>query len=318
MKKWGLLGLLAVCAIGAKTQNNYLFSHYMFNPAYFNPGWIGSERQAYAAFQHRSQWLGYETSFDGPGGSPSTQLLTAMAPFQNFLISSVGITISNDNLGPVANLQVQLPVAYSMEFRNGTLSLGLAPGIFSQTLKFDEFRFNDPTDPLNHGSREVQTKPDLSAGVFYQARNSLFVGVGAANILRPGFDFGIDSLENFQKTSFALHGGYTLHVNDNLDLSPTVLVRSDLAGYTFDVGAIATFNKKMWAGFSYRMEEAVIFYLGYSLLPDNKLKVGYAFDYVINGQRGKAATSHEIFIRYDLPDLVFGGKKAVKTPRFSF
>lgn len=318
MKRWWLSGLLAVFSFWVNAQNNFLFSHYMFNPTYFNPGWIGSETESFVAFQHRSQWIGYNTSFDGAGGSPSTQLLTAVVPFQNFFISSVGLTISNDNLGPVSNFQVQLPLSYSKDFRRGTLSIGVAPTVFSQTLKFDELRFNDTTDPLNTGRRETQTKPDLSAGIFYSARNSLFFGVSALNILEPSYDFGKEVIENRREMSFAGHGGYTFVITNNLNLSPSVLVRTDLRGFTFDFGAIATYNNKMWGGISYRREESAIVYLGYNLLEDEKLKVGYAFDYVLQGREAKSATSHEIFVRYDLPDLVFGGKKAVKTPRFSF
>lgn len=317
MKAWWLmLVVLMACTLRVNGQNNYLFSHYMFNPSYFNPGWIGSERQAFVAFQHRSQWVGYNTSFDGSGGAPSTQLLTAVVPFEDFFISSAGITVSNDNLGPVTNFQIQIPISYSRQFRNGTLSVGLAPSLFTQIMKFDEFRFNDPTDRLNTGRRETYTQPDLAAGVFYFTRSSLFMGISAVNLLQPGLNFGQDDLDNNQEMSFALHGGYTFEINDNLNLSPSLLVRSDLRGYTFDIGAIATISK-MWAGLTYRKEESAIVYLGYNLLQD-KLKVGYAFDYVLNGREAKAGTSHEIFIRYDLPDLVLGGKKVVKTPRFSF
>jgi hypothetical protein len=51
---------------------------------------------------------------------------------------------------------------------------------------------------------------------------------------------------------------------------------------------------------------------------ENQLKFGYAFDYVVKDREAKEVTSHEIYIRYNLPDLIFGGRKAVKTPRFNF
>lgn len=318
MKRWGLLICMIVGYYHSSAQNNFFFGHYMFNPSYFNPGWIGGEEEAFVSFQHRSQWLGYSSSFDGSGGAPTTQMITAIAPFQNFFLSSVGVNISNDDLGPVNNFQIQFPIAYTRNIRFGQISIGVAPTITSRTQKFDELRFNDPSDPLNNGARETQTRPDLIAGVFYRSNGGFFIGVSALNVLQPSFNFGLDSLENIQEISYAMHSGKQFAIGPDLILRPSVLIRSDLNGFTFDLGAIATLKDKIWAGLSYRRQESAILYLGYSLLPENKLKVGYSFDYVLQNQQGKAATSHEIFVRYDLPNLVFGGRKKVKTPRFSF
>ena len=55
---------------------------------------------------------------------------------------------------------------------------------------------------------------------------------------------------------------------------------------------------------------------GYSLMDKNRLKLGFALDLVIQENQAKKATSQEVFVRYDLLDLVFGGKKKIKTPRF--
>ncbi|MEQ8469989.1 MAG: type IX secretion system membrane protein PorP/SprF [Marinoscillum sp.] len=318
MKRYCFLVIAFLGIFSLKAQNGPYFGHYMFNPSYLNPGWGGGERDAFVAFQHRTQWLGYSTSFDGPGGAPSTQMLTAIVPIRGFFISSIGINVINDNLGPVSNLHAMVPLTYSLDLNNSVLSFGVAAGLFSQTLKFDELRFNDSRDPLNVGSRQTQTAPNLNAGVFFRNNQGLFLGAGVQNILEPGFTFGMDSLDNIQTMNFALHGGVSLKVSDNLTLSPTVLVRSDLSAVTFDVGGIVTWSNKMWSGLSYRRGESMILYLGYSLMENNRLKVGYSFDYVFQDQTAKAATSHEIFVRYDLPDLVFGGRKKVKTPRFSF
>ena len=48
----------------------------------------------------------------------------------------------------------------------------------------------------------------------------------------------------------------------------------------------------------------------------NRLKLGFALDLVIQENQAKKATSQEIYLRYDLLDFVFGGKKKIKTPRF--
>lgn len=318
MNKWWLSGIFFLCGLTfSEAQSNVFFGHYMFNPSYLNPGWAGGEQKAFVAFQHRSQWLGYSSSFDGSGGAPNTQMLTGIVPVRDFFISSVGLILSNDNLGPQTNIQLQVPITYSMQFRRGQLSIGIAPGLFSQTLNFNELRPNEP-DPLIQGGKQIQTEFNLASGVFYTSGQGWFVGLGAINLLRPGFDFGQAGLSNRQEISGTVHGGYNMKISDKVKLAPTVLIRSNLASTSFDIGAILTLNERVWGGLSYRRGESAILYLGYGLLEENKLKLGYSFDFIFQGQQAKAPTTHEIFLRYELPELVFGGRKSVKTPRFTF
>lgn len=319
MKKWWLLLFGTVCIYSVSAQNNFFFGHYMFNPSYFNPGWIGGEDVGFVTIQHRSQWLGYSTSFYGSGGAPATQMISAVVPIEGFSISSVGMNISNDQLGALRNIQLQFPMSYSKELRVGMISIGVAPALFSQTLDFSELDPNDPDDPLvpQIGS-QTANRPNLSAGFFFRADRGMYIGASILNILEPGFSYDVENLGNKQKRTLAIHGGRLINIGDELTLSPTFLVRSNLNGFTFDVGAIAILRHKMWGGLSYRKQESAILYLGYSLLANNKLKVGYSFDYIISNRRGKSPTSHEVFIKYDLPNLVFGGRKSVKTPRFSY
>mgnify|MGYP001169264009 CR=1 FL=1 len=321
LKKWLILSLLLSMCFLSKAQNGFFFSHYMLNPSYFNPAWVGTGESAFVAFQYRNQWLGYSSSFDGDGGAPSTQLLTLNIPV-NSVISGLGFNLSNDNLGPLNNIQGQFTVASKWNLSFGTLSVGVMPGFFSQTEKFDELRFNDPEDPLNVGARQTQLKADLNAGIFFQSKGNIYFGLSALNILEPSFNFGINidtvSFGNNFKRNYTGLVGTVININQDLVIRPSVLVRSDLVGFTYDLSALAVFKEKMWGGISYRRSESAILLLGYSLLEDNVLKLGYSFDYVVDEQDAKQPTSHEIFIRYDIPDLIFGGKKTVKTPRFSF
>ena len=56
-------------------QNDFFFNHYTFNPSYFNPAWTGVRRDdAFVAAHHRTQWAGYDATFD-PEGAPTTQLI---------------------------------------------------------------------------------------------------------------------------------------------------------------------------------------------------------------------------------------------------
>ncbi len=317
MKKGYILSILMLVAGFLYGQNDPLFSHYMFNSVAYNPAAIGAEQVAGITFQHRSQWLGYNSTFDGDGGAPSTQLLSLTVPLQS-KISGVGLVAINDNLGPVGNFVVSLPISYNLQALGGSLSVAVNPGLFSQTQKFDELRFNDPSDPLNIGSRETQLKPNLGAGLFYTSSQSFYIGLSAQNMLQPSFDFGLDSLQNELSTTLYGSGGFSQQITADLAINPSVLVRSDLNTLTFDISAILDYKNLAWGGVSFRRSEAVVFLIGYSFLENRELKVGYSIDYIIDEQRAKQPTSHEFLITYDLPNLVFGGRKQVKTPRYTY
>lgn len=319
MKKIAISMMILWGAFCATAQNTPFFGHYMFNPIYFNPATAANETNAFVAFQHRSQWLGYATSFDGSGGSPSTQMLTALVPIKNFPISYVGLNVINDNLGPLTNMHFGLPFASKVALSSGSIAIGVTPMISSQSVNSDLYRPNHPVDgAIPVGGTQTQFAFNMNAGLYYQNNSGFFLGVSVQNILEPGLDFGLDSLGNKLSMSYALNSGCKLVLSEAFSLSPTVLIRSDLNTYTFDLGAIATIGDRVWTGISYRRQESAILYLGYSLLENKELKVGYSFDYVFENSEAKATTTHEIFIRYDLPDLIFGGKKRIKTPRFSF
>lgn len=286
----------------------------MFNPSYYNPAWVGTEDKAFVAAHHRTQWAGYNATFD-PGGAPTTQLISLVVPMQSTL-SGVGMSVSNDRVANLNSLQARLSISIKRDFRFGQLSLGLMPAINVQSLD-PNFRPVDPNDGLIPTSKESQLKPNLHAGIFLKTRKDHFVGVSAENILEPGFDFGTDA-ENKIPINYILMGGTSLGLARGLVLNPTIMVRSDLNAYTFDISALAVYQEKMWGGLAFRRSESLSLLLGYSFLEGNKLKAGYSFDYIIQDRDAKEPTSHEIFLRYDLPSLVFGGKKAVKTPRFTF
>ena len=310
----GLLSIwLISISIFAFGQQDPQFSQYMFNQLYFNPAYAGIPGSTQFTAIHRTQWLGYESTFDG-AGNPQTQLISANSPIFK-IRSGIGLYVSNDNLGALNNLEIQGSYAYHVAIKNSKLCFGIRAGIYSQTIDFDKYRWIDPDDPLRQAGKETQMKPDLAAGIYYRAEK-YFLGLSFDHLLNSEFDFGNDSLTNALNTHAYFVGGYDYKVNYDLTLTPSVLVKSDFATYTFDISLLAYFREKLWFGLSFRQSDAMIAMIGYSFLKDNALQVGYSFDYIINAQEAKAPTSHEFLLRYTIPTLSSGEKRIIRTPRF--
>ena len=318
MKKVVFVLIVSAWCFNSFGQNDAFFSHYMFNLPSFNPSLLANNSTANLTLQHRSQWLGYSSSFDGDGGAPSTQAFSLYLPMASTL-SGIGLVAINDNLGPVGNFSLELPVSATHILTNGSkLNFGINAGITSQTQKFDELRFNDPSDPLNIGRRETQINPNLGIGISYIGARRFLAGVSVRNLLEPSFDFGLDSLENKLPMTAIGYFGFTRLLTSKLSISPSLITRYDFETVTFDLSAIVNYENIGWAGVSFRRSESIILLVGYNFLEDKSLQVGYGIDYIINEQDAKQPTSHEFYVRYNLPNFVFGGRKQVKTPRYTF
>lgn len=305
---------MLISSQGLYGQNDFFFNHYMFNPSYYNPGWVGTEQVAFVAAHHRTQWAGYDATLD-PGGAPTTQLVSLVVPVQG-TFSGFGVSVSNDRTGPLNTVQARLAIAAKRQLPAGVVSLGVMPSLNVASLDAN-YRFTDPGDGLIPEGTESQFQPNLHVGVFFKARRDYFIGASVENLLQPAFDFGTLA-SNETAMNLNLVGGKEFRLGRELVITPSVLVRSDLRTYSFETSAIAMYQDKMWGGASFRRGEAASVLIGYSFLENNILRAGYSFDYILKNREGKQPTSHEIYIRYNLPNLVFGGKKTVKTPRFTF
>ena len=100
MKKGSLFGIFLLITMTSYSQQDPLFSQYMFNMSYFNPGYVGSTDMICMSLANRQQWVGFP-------GAPSTSFFQANAPVKPFGINSgVGLSFMNDNVGFDNNLNI--------------------------------------------------------------------------------------------------------------------------------------------------------------------------------------------------------------------
>lgn len=305
---------IVVSGMSVHAQQDPQFTQYMFNNIYTTPAYAGVEGVTQLTAIHRSQWMGYESSFND-GGAPTTQLVSFTAPIYK-LKSGFGTYIVNDKLGPQNNLEAQAMYAYHLGIKDSKLSFGIKVGIYSQSINYDQYRAIHPDDPLLSGKsgKESQVRPDIGFGMFYRSEKYYF-GAGINHLTRAEFDFGVNQARNALENHLNFTGGYYYEVNFDLTLNPTILLKTDFKEYSFDLGVIATLKDKMWVGLSFRQSEAANVLLGYSFLKDKSLRFGYAIDVVVKDQEAKENFSHELLVSYQLP-VYATGKKVVRTPRY--
>ncbi|MCY7351307.1 MAG: type IX secretion system membrane protein PorP/SprF [Cytophagaceae bacterium] len=310
-----ILLLALLTSIPALAQQDTQFSQYLFNQLYLNPATAGSDGLIRFQLMHRTQWAGYQGSFDD-GGSPSTQLFSAQMPLSS-IRSGIGFYATNDRLGPQSNQEIQVSYAYRLPLRGGQLSLGVRGGLYNKSIDFDRLRPREPGDPLIGTGKINETQPDLAVGVYYNA-SAFFAGVAVNHLLASQYKYGLDRATNPLKSTVYAHGGYRYYLTESVELTPSVLLKSDFTTFSVEGGVLATIQDKYWGGIQYRSNDAVIALIGINLLKDNSLRLGYAFDYVVGGQGAKAPTSHEIMLGYALPAPKVTRRSIVRSPRFRY
>jgi type IX secretion system PorP/SprF family membrane protein len=229
-----------------------------------------------------------------------------------------GLTIVNDNIGATNNLEINLQGSFQRKINRATLSVGGYVGMFSSSLNYDELIVVNP-EPVPFAGKESQMAVDFGAGFLLDHRN-FYLGLSAKHLNQPSFDFGNDSYANQLRTHNYLLFGYRIRPIGQLRIEPSFLLKSvGINNFSYNVSVMATHQNKINAGIAYRGEESVSLILGYSLLKDNSLKLGYAFDLVVGGLEAKSPTSHELMLRYTLQEMSREFERVIqRTPRFRF
>ncbi len=298
-------------------QQDAQFTQYMFNRTYFNPAFAGKQAGFRFSALHRSQWLNYTTS-TGQGGAPVTQLITAQGSLPEKNIG-YGLTIVNDQIGASNNLEINLQGAYHKQINRSILSIGGYVGMFSSALDYGDLVVVNPEPNLPNSGTENQMNINFGAGILFD-RGNYYLGLSSRHLNEPGFDFGDGSYANQLQNHSYLIAGYRFRPIGLLSIEPSFLLKTvSLNNFSYEVSVIATHQNKISGGLGFRGEESVSLILGYSLLRDNSLKLGYAFDLVFGGLEAKSPTSHELMVRYTLTDVTREVQRVIqRTPRFRF
>ena len=296
------LALLSCSVLSA--QQDPMYSQYMFNTLAINPAYAGSADLLNVTALYRHQW----TQFDG---APVTQTLTAHSPLGRESLG-LGGTIVNDSYGPVQQTAFYADFSYRIIFDRTKLAFGLKAG--ASLFQADLLSLNplDQDDPAFAGNIESKLLPNFGAGVMYYS-DRFYVGLSVPKLFQN--KLWDSSLPDFQDNTERMHGfliaGMVFDINRYVKFKPSMLVRAvNGSPPSADLTANFLFYDKLWIGAMYRYEDAVGLLAQYEI--NNKIKIGYAYDYTISDLGRYNNGTHEIMLGVDF-GRKYGGDKS---PRY--
>lgn len=298
-KHWGiymrrlLLLLFSVAnpLLALYAQQTPQFSHNMFNQMAINPGYAGSSDLICASVINRQQWVGFE-------GAPSTTVVNVNSPFRLFGAShGAGITVYNDKYAFNNDIDINVSYAYRMNVANGQLGIGISGGFINPSL---DPKWKDPDggtgtgDPSIPQQKESVMSLDLGFGLFYKT-DRMYFGISSQHLNEPALNKSEKA--STLKRHYYLSSGYNLALpNPSFEIIPSVFLVTDGASSALTVNTNVLYNKRIWGGVSYRLNDAVIGMFGVELF--NGVRIGYAYDYSLSDISSYNDGTHEFMVSY--------------------
>lgn len=283
------LFLLSIPAL-SQAQQDAIYSQYMYNPFAINPAYAGTRNSMSAVILHRSQWVGID-------GAPVTQTASLHAPVNKYKIAW-GVNFGHDKLGPTRNLFGGLTGAYHLKFRESKLSFGLRAGFFNTIFNKNVLNFKEDGDMFDVGGVSSSTIPSIDFGLYYY-KTKFFMGLSVNHAYSGRFNF--EDLPNnsmYLRAHLMFNAGYVFEISEKFVLKPSILTKStEVSPLNVDLNLSTMFYKKFWVGISFRNRSSVNVLLDFNIT--DYLRLGYAYDIMINELSQYARGTHELFIGFD-------------------
>ena len=304
-----LAGIISLVSFTGFSQQDPIFSQYMFNPFVVNPAYAGSRDAVSTVILYRTQWIGMN-------GAPTTGSLSMHAPVKATKMAW-GLNVMTDQIGPTSTTFVQGTYAYRLRFLGGRLAMAVRGGYFNSVYDKSTLDFADETDSKNEGGSIRAGVPNFDFGLYYHTP-TFFLGFASSHLNQPSFKFSsqqtLNSGENnFQvtlKQFYVLSSGFVFNVSEGLKLKPSVYAKmTPNAPLNVDVNLSVLVKKRVWLGVSTSSDGSLAGMI--ELNATDFLRIGYAYDIWMKPSVQNLQT-HEIFIGYDFRF----SKKTTESPKY--
>ena len=315
------LSLFAIIFISSLSfsQQDPMFTKYMFNSLIFNPAYAGSKEHMAITLLHRDQWWNIE-------GGPRTQSFTIHSPLNEERVA-LGLGLYNDVIGPTRTVSIMTSYAYRLELgEGGKLSFGLQAGMMNWQADYTQLILDNPTDFAFMEATPNFWKPNFGVGIFYYT-DFFYVGLSVPHIL--DIELYEDAPPDFiarQFRHYFLTAGLAIPLQGSRStvFKPSILIKNvGLFGefrnptHTYanigaptemDIDISFLFHDALWVGASFRTAleafvnqtssfDSVDFWAAYYLRKG--FRIGVSYDFTLTQLRPYAQGTFELMLGYE-------------------
>lgn len=285
--------ILLILSMNGYSQQDPVYTQYMFNELQVNPGYAGSRGVPAGVLLYRNQW----TQLDG---APVTVTGSVHAPMEGTSFAG-GLNFMSDKIGVTRRNGFQLAGSYKLNLSGGSLRLGLQTGL--QFMNEDLNLLNIQNDQQFNSGGVKKAAPTFGYGAYY-SNEKYYAGYSIPSMLTSSIYNNGNSLKAQTRMSFAymthiITAGAAIPVRDDFRIRPNAMIKlNPSASFQMDINVNCLYQERAWAGIGFRSGESMNFCLGVQINP--LLRMGYAIDYNISKVQNYAGSTHEIMLGYDL------------------
>jgi type IX secretion system PorP/SprF family membrane protein len=259
-----------------------------FNALMLNPAQAGANSYSDISTLANSQWGGFK-------GAPKT--MTVSGNFNILKNFGLGVTLLQDELGPVSNTQFAINGAYHLKLNEKwRLSMGIRGIAGNLNVNLTELQTTVPMDPDMANNLTTGLTFNAGWGVLLYHKNFYFgvaqPRVGKMDFLGRNMSLYVDN-----------KGGYLGYMGGSFSLNPTILLRPNVVArymqglpWTVDINTIFTHKIGLDFGVSYQVKSAIGAIVGYDI--NNRFYLGYSYTFPTSRLNQVTVQSHEVALRY--------------------
>lgn len=277
-------------------QQEYSFSHYADANSFINPAATATENQQKLTGIFRKQWVNFN-------GSPMTGGISYEHPLSSYNMG-LGGYIFSDQIGATNMTNVVVNYSYSLKLDNKhKLAMGMDLGADFVSTNYDRLVYWDETDAMFNSGRESNVVPRAGVGFHFYA-DDYYVGISVPRVLTFNDKHSLTiKKENLPSlvSHYYLTGGYKFPVNEDITMRTTALMK-----YTpnvkpqADVNVMGIYREMIGLGLGYKS-------LGFAsvnvlYMYKQSFSIGYAFDMTLTSIRNYSQGSHELMLKYIIPN----------------
>ncbi len=329
-KNLTLIAFLLITGTTLFSQQDAMFTKYMFNSLVYNPAYAGAKDHLAVGLLHRTQWWGIK-------GGPNTQSFSIHTPMKNERVG-IGLSAVNDVIGPTHSIQANVSYAYRIPIGKGRLSIGLQGGVMNWRADWTKLSLETQGDEAFAEVDPSLWLPNFGAGIYYFT-DKFYIGLSSPHLIE--YDLRKDNINTSQWAKQFRHYYFATGIaiplrGEALIFKPSILIKnvglfSGLnkdeafqqfgAPTEFDIDLSLMFYQALWVGASFRSAiegiagdsssfDSVDIWASYYLA--NGLRIGLAYDYTLTKLQGPAQGSFEVMLGYEFDYKT----KQVVTPRY--
>lgn len=267
---------------------------YMFNEFAYNPAVAGLSNYSKAQVNNRYQFVGIENA-------PITATITLNGKVSTMPMGWGGM-IYNDSQGAFGKLGFYGAYAYNMKVgRASRLSFGLNVGVIRYAIDMSKIQFAEEEQNLNE-SMYKSIRPDATFGMYYDMRH-YFVGFSVDQLFNNRIEIYddtllVDNTLNRFKSHLNTMAGCRYKITNGLKSESSIVVRKVYAApWQVELSSRLTYRETLWGGLSFRTEDAVVLFLGYTYR--EAFSFGYSYDITYSKLKSGSRGAHEIVLSFE-------------------